>query len=165
MSAMGAELIPATDAALDAVALALSAAPVDLAGIADHPGCTLNPPRWWTGCGLHGTTGSKRWPRLVVNVDGEAVGYMSARIQDGSWAETFAVIARPAQGRGIGLAARRLLLGESATLGVAQVVSLARPRSASAASSRRLGYQFRGRELCTHPDGYQVELEKYELRL
>ena len=107
--------------------------------------------------------GGRAW---IVRVDDTAVGYLSARIdEDGGRAETFSVVARAAQGRGIGLAARRLALDELTAAGVACVVSLARPGSPSVAISRRLGYELRGIEVRAHPDGHLVELERYELRL
>ncbi|MGY2128229.1 GNAT family N-acetyltransferase [Blastococcus sp. SYSU DS0617] len=164
---MRVRLVPAGDRALEAAARALSAAPVDPPGITDHdwlhgdPGQVLDRLRLARDRRL-----AARGRVWTIGVDGAVVGYLSAAIDDGgARAETFSVIARAEQGRGIGLAARRLALDELAAAGIRSVVSLARPGSASAAVSRRLGYELIGTEERAHPDGYVVTLERYELRL
>jgi len=160
-------LDPADDLALEEVAPALAAAPVDPPGIDDHAwlhgdvGEVLRSLR--AACDRRLAAGGRAW---IIRVDGTATGYVSARIDDGgARAETFSVVARAAQGRGIGLAARRLALDELVAVGVTCVVSLARPGSRSAAISRRLGYELRGREERARPDGHLVGLERYQLRL
>ncbi|MDT0277572.1 GNAT family N-acetyltransferase [Blastococcus goldschmidtiae] len=164
---MRVRLVPVEDAALAAAARALCAAPVDPPGIPDHdwlhgdPGEVLRRLRLARDRRL--AAGGRAW---TIGADGAVVGYLSASIDDGgARAETFSVVARAEQGRGIGFAARRLALDELAAAGIRSVVSLARPGSASAAVSRRLGYRLTGTEERTHPDGYVVALERYELRL
>jgi hypothetical protein len=160
------DLVPADDAALEAVARLFARAPIDPPGFADHV---------W----LHAETqvvvhrlqaardhrvrdGGRAW---VIHVASRPVGYLSARIQGGTDAETFSAVVRSEQGKGIGLAARRSAIDVLATAGLIRVTSLARPASASAAISRRLGYELRGTETRVHPAGYSVELERYELGL
>jgi len=162
-----ARLVPASDAALEAAAQALSAAPVDPPGVRDHAWLHAEPAealrRLQRARDHRIEHGGLAW---VVLADEVAVGYVSARIyDDGHRAETFSVVARVNQGLGVGLESRRLALEALAAAGVRSVVSLARPDSASAAISRKLGYELSGAETRAHPDGFRVELERYELQL
>lgn len=158
-------LVPATDEELALVAPRLARLRVDPPGVDDHV---------W----LHGDSsevasrlrdardrraaaGGVAW---VAYVDDEAVGYLSAKI-DGAMAETFSVVAADVQGRGIGRAAREAALEALVKLGVKTAISVARPGSASAQISRRIGYQPTGSLVRTSPTGEDVTLERFELDL